>query len=131
MRSYWLIKVDRAIYWQKIGVTDEGESLFAAPVVIACRWDQVNTSVTTEDIRDTETSTNDVLPDRVLTIGGFLMLGNESDLNALTEEECTNPKLLRNAHVIKSQSTVPELGWGQHTYEPNYQSEHLTITVQV
>lgn len=126
-----LVKKDDVIYWEKIGVDDEGDAILAAPVIIQCRWDAVNRDVQADEANMTETAANSVYPDRVLTIGGFLMLGNQSVLNGLSEDERRNPRLLRTARAIKSQSTVFELGWEQTEVLPGFQSDHITIDCQI
>lgn len=131
MRIHALVKKDKVLYWQKIGVDDVGNATFAPPIIIFCRWDTVSVDYSSDDVVELETVNNTVFPDRVLTIGGYLMLGDEVTLANLTAEEKSNPKLVRLARVIKSQSTVPELGWPQSNWPPGYQNEHLTIEVSI
>lgn len=131
MRMHALVKKDKVIYWQKTGVNDVGSAVFAPPIIILCRWDMVAVDYSSEDVVELETVSNTIFPDRVLTIGGYLMLGDETTLVGLTSEEIENPKLLRLARVIKSQSTIPELGWPQTNWPPGYQDEHLTIEVSI
>lgn len=131
MRMHALVKKDKVIYWQKTGVDDVGSAVFAPPIIILCRWDTVSVDYSSEDVVEIETVNNTVYPDRVLTIGGYLMLGDETTLASLSNEEVNNPKLIRLSRVIKNQSTVPELGWPQANWAPGYQDEHLTIEVSI
>ncbi len=131
MRIHSLTKRDDVIYWQKVAVDDEGDAVFAEPVIIKCRWDMVQTDVQTEDVVSTEVASNSVYPDRVLTIGSYLMLGNEDVLDEMPYELRRNPKLVREARSVKSQSTIFELGWEQHNVQPGFKSEHLVVECQV
>ena len=78
-----------------------------------------------------EVASNAVYPDRVLTIGSYLMLGNEETLDEMPYEQRRNPKLLREARSVKSQSTIFELGWEQKSVQPGFKSEHLVVECQV
>jgi len=126
-----LIKKDSVIYWKKIGVDDEGEEIFAEPIIIKCRWDQVQTDVMTEDVLILEVPSNSVYPDRVLVIGSYLMLGDAAVLGNLTSLQKQNPRYIREARSVKSQSWVFEFGWEQFNVQPDFQSEHITIECRV
>lgn len=130
MRMWSIVKQDDCIYWQRIGVDDEGDSLFADPVVIRCRWDTVNANLQSDVEIETETLTNTIYPDRVLVIGSFIFFGGQDVLDGLSSEEKANPRLLKGARVIKDQSTIWELRWKQELY-PGLQSEHLTIECRI
>ena len=130
-KGYYLSLIDNAIYWQKIGVNDKGSEIFAEPVTIKCRWDIVQTDLETQDAIEIVSSTNAVYSDRILVIDSYLMLGGQDVLDALSPEERGHPKLLRNARSVKSQSTIAELGWEQHDYPANHQSDHLVIECRV
>lgn len=131
MRIHSLVKLDDVIYWEKVAVDDEGEAVFAEPIIIKCRWDMVQTDVQTEDVVTMEIASNAVYPDRVLVIGSYLMLGNEDKRDELPYEQRQNPRLIRAARSVKSQTTVFELGWEQREVQPGFMSEHLTIECQV
>lgn len=131
MRIHSLVKKDTAIYWQKTAVDDEGDAVFAEPILIKCRWDLVQTDIQTEDVVEMEIPSNNVYPDRVLAIGSYLMLGGQEDLENLTSEQRENPKLLREARSVKSQSTIFELGWRQTDVTPGMKSDHMVIDCQV
>ena len=131
MRMHRLIKKDNVIYWQKVGVNDEGEPEFADPTIIKCRWDQVRTDVQNEDVLTIEVPSNSVYPDRILVVGSYLMLGDEEVLNNLSELQKKDPKFIREARSVKSQSWVFEFGWEQFNVYPGFQSEHITIECSV
>lgn len=131
MRIHRLTKKDSAIYWKKIGVNDEGEAEFAAPEIIKCRWDQVRTDVQNEDVLTLEVPGNSVFPDRILVIGSYLMLGDDSVLENLTEQQRNDPRFIREARSVKSQSWVFEFGWEQFNVYPDFKSEHMTVECQV
>lgn len=131
MRIHRLIKKDDVIYWKKKGVNDEGEAYFEEPIVIKCRWDIVRTDLSNEDVLTLEVASNTVYPDRVLVIGSYLMLGGDEVLNSLTEEQKENPRFIREARSVKSQSWVFEFGWYQQNVPPDFQSEHITIECQI
>lgn len=130
MRTLAIVKQDSCIYWQRTGIDDEGESVFADPIIIRCRWDIVNANLASEDIIETETLTNTLYPDRVLVVGSMVYYGGQDVLDTLSEEEKKNPKLLKGARVIKEQSTITELRWKQVVY-PGYQSDHLVVECHV
>lgn len=131
MRLHSLVKQDDVIYWQKIAVDDEGDAEFAAPVIIKCRWDMVSVDKQTEDVLTMEIPSNSVFPDRVLTIGSYLMLGGKDDLDNFSAEQRENPKLLRDAREVQSQQTITELGWPQQNVVPGMSSEHMVIECRV
>ena len=131
MIHFSIVKRDKVIYWQKTDVDDEGEAIFAEPVIILCRWDLVNTDTQNEDVISTEVSSNAVYPDRILVVGSYLMLGDEDVLANLRPEQRENPRYIREARAVRSQSWIFELGWEQHNVEPGFQSDHIVIECQV
>lgn len=131
MLVHGLVKKDKVIYWEKIAVDDDGESIFAEPVIILARWDTTQHQSQSEDVIQTETRSNTVYPDRVLAVGSYLMLGNETDRDNLTEKERRNPRLVQNARQVGSQSVIFELGWEQYNVKPGYKSIHVTIEASV
>jgi len=131
MRVWWQLQKDSAIYWQKTGVDDKSRSTFAEPIVIRCRWDIVQTDLQQQDVIDMEIPGNTVYPDRVLVIDSFLMLGNQEMLDNLSPEDKKDPKNIREARLIKSQSTVAELGWEQTEYPPGFSHPKVIVQVQV
>ena len=131
MRMHDLIKKDYVIYWKKVAVNDEGEPEFAEPVIIKCRWDQVSTDAQTEDVLTLEVPSNAVYPDRILVIGSYLMLGDSAVLENLTPLQRQDPRFIREARSVKSQSWVFEFGWEQFNVQPDFQSEHITIECRV
>ena len=126
MRTLAIVKHDPVIYWKKTGVDDEGNPLFADPIVIKGRWDIVSADSQSDDAVETEVHSNTLYPDRVLVVGSFVHFGDESVLNGFTEEEKADPRLLPGARKIKDQSTIYELRWRQKVV-PDHQSEHLVI----
>ena len=130
MRTLAIVKQDSCIYWQRTGVNEEGESLFADPIIIRCRWDIVNANLQSEDVIATETFSNTLYPDRVLVVGSFVYYGGQDVLETLSEYERKNPKLLKGAREIKEQSTIYELRWKQ-VIKPGLQSDHLVIECHV
>lgn len=131
MLMHDLVKRDDVIYWEKVAVDDEGNAVFAEPIIIKARWDTVSESSQMDDLVKTESRSNTVYPDRVLAIGSYLLLGNEDDRDDLPYEQRRDPRLIRNAREVSSQSTVFELGWEQHNVKPGFRSPHVTIEVQV
>ncbi len=132
MRIHRLIKKDDVIYWKKIGVNDEGEAYFKLPPeIIKCRWDIVRTDLSNEDVLTLEVASNTIYPDKVLVIGSYIMLGGQEVLDSLTDEQIENPRFIREARSIKSQSWVFEFGWYQQNVPPDFKSEHITIECQI
>lgn len=130
MRTLAIVKQDSCIYWQRIGVDDEGDSLFKDPIIIRCRWDIVNDNLASEEQIETETFSNTLYPDRVLVIGSYVYYGGQDVLSTLSDEEKKNPRLLKGARVIKDQSTISELRWKQEIF-PGKMSDHLVIECHV
>jgi hypothetical protein len=115
----------KAIYWQYKGIDEYGRPVFLDPIVIRCRWDTFSNSNDIGDAQDARSVGMNVLPDRVLVVGSYLMFGDETILSGLTEK----PPDVPNAYVIKNQELVPELSFTQYSTEPGYQSDRLSIKV--
>lgn len=130
MRTLAIVKQDSCIYWQRVGVNEEGESQFKPPVVIRCRWDIVNANLQSEDVIETETLSNTIYPDRVLVVGSYVHYGGQDVLDTFSQAEKDNPRLLKGAHQIKDQSTIFELRWKQDI-RPGLQSDHLVIECHI
>lgn len=131
MLIHGLVKKDDVVYWEKVAVDDEGEPVFAEPVIIKARWDITQHQSQMDDIIHTETRSNTVYPDRVLAVGSYLMLGNEDDRDNLTYEERRDPRLVQNARQVGSQSVVFELGWEQSNVKPGFKFDHMTVECSV
>ena len=134
MISLPLIRVDSAIYWKRVGANEQGFARFAPPTVIQCRWDEVTHATSGDDVVDTETKSNRVFPDRVLVVGSFLCYGGEGALNELTPEQIVDPRKVKWAREVKSQSLVFEFGWepeDEREVKPDYQSDHLSIVCDI
>lgn len=130
MRTLAIVKQDSCIYWQRIGINEEGESTFKEPCIIRCRWDIVNDNLQSEDVIATETFSNTLYPDRVLVVGSFVYYGGQDILDTLSEAEKKNPRLLKGAREIKEQSTIYELRWKQ-VIRPGLMSDHLVVECHV
>ena len=97
------MRTNSAIYWQRIGVTDDGTPQFLPPVAIKCRWDyQQRDNEFSESVEIISVS-GTIYPDRVLVVGSFLLYGGESLLETLTDVEKTNPMSVQDAVMIKMQ----------------------------
>lgn len=131
MLVHGLVKKDDIIYWEKVATDDEGEPVFAEPVIIRGRWDITQHQSQLDDLIQTETRSNTVYPDRVLAIGSYLMLGNDEDRDDLTYEERRDPRLVQNARQVSSQSVIFELGWEQSNVKPGFKFDHMTVEVSV
>ncbi len=127
MRSHVILKTDSAIYWQLAGENDLGEPMFLAPVIVKCRWDTVSVNTSLSDRVETQTRSSTIYPDRILVIGSYLMLGDENALARLASDDAGNPRRIKDAVMIKDQSTIAELRYAQTSYEPGFMSSHLTV----
>jgi hypothetical protein len=125
------MRVNSAIYWQKTGVNENGDSVFSSPIIIACRWDSQQESMEHNDIIETNSPSLTIFPDRILTLGSFLMLGDSAKLDALSEEEKSNPVLLRDAFMVKTQKVTPEWRYRELDLTPGLQSDHIMIEVTI
>jgi hypothetical protein len=131
MRIFKRMRVNSAIYWQKTGIDENGESIFATPIVIACRWDSQQDTVERSDNIETNNVSLTIFPDRILTLGSFLMLGDDSKLSSLTVDEKSNPALLRDVFAVKSQKVTPEWRFKNLELVSGLQSDHLMIEVTI
>jgi hypothetical protein len=129
MRIFKRMRVDSAVYWQKTGITENGDPIFLPPVVIACRWDTQQDTIEHNDNIELINTSFTIFPDRILTIGSFLMRGDATKLDTLTDDEKNNPMLLQGAYMIKSQKITPEWRFKDFEEVPNFQSDHLMIEV--
>lgn len=119
---------DSILFFELVGFTSAAQPLFAEPIVIKGRWDTVQQESQLNDKIEVHSNTVTVYPDRVLSIGSVLMLGDEETIKNLSPQELKNPLLLSAAVTIKSQSTIAEFGRPQKaTYPVGYKSKHLTI----
>ena len=129
MRRLYL--VDSIIVWVLQTYTAASEPVFEYPQIIKGRWDTVKGDATITDRVETLSHSVTVYPDRVLSVGSVLMLGDEETLEELTPQEIKNPLLLSTAVTIKSQSTIAEFGRPQKAnYPVGFQSKYLTIECQ-
>ena len=128
MRQHYLSLVDSIIWWEKIGVSDAGTNIYAPPIVIAGKWDIVQTDAQTEDTIELQVPGNALYPDRVLGLGSMVMCGGQAELDALTLEQQADPCLIREARSVKSESTIMEFGVSQKAnYPPGFQSVYLVV----
>jgi len=110
------MRTDCAIYWQRTGVGDDGESLFLPPVIIKCRWDNRQQDHEVADATENVRNSGTVYPDRVLATGSFLMYGDETVLNALSEEakaklESQMETILLSVRLFKRQKERLSFTW--------------------
>lgn len=131
MRLFKRMRTDCAIYWQRTGVGDDGESLFLPPVIIKCRWDNWQKDHEVADATENVRNSGTVYPDRVLVTGSFLMYGDETVLNALSEKGKANPKLLPDAVMVKTQKITPKWQIKNVQWKPNDQPNNAFIEVTV
>jgi hypothetical protein len=131
MRIFKRMRVNNAIYWQKTGVDENGDSIFLSPIVIACRWDSQQESVERAETVETNSVSLTIFPDRILTVGSFVMLGDNVKLDTLSDAEKGNPVLLRDAFMVKTQKVTPEWRYRNLDLTPGLQSDHIMIEVTV
>jgi hypothetical protein len=131
MRIYKRMRVNSAIYWQKTGVNENGDSIFELPIIIACRWDSQQDTAECSDNVETNSVSLTIFPDRILTVGSFLMLGDKAKLDTLSDAEKSNPVLLRTAFMVKSQKVTPEWRYKNLDLTHGLQSDHIMIEVTI
>jgi hypothetical protein len=124
MRIYRKCRRQKAIYWQRDGIDEYGRPVFKVPVIISCRWDTQNYQNSVDTDKDSLSVNAAVIPDRVLVIGSYLMLGDT--LDGMTNVPPDNP----NAFMVKTQQIVPELSFpANFSFEPNYSNDRIIIQV--
>ncbi len=92
-----------AVYWALSSVNTYGENQYAAPVEIACRWEDVSVEFLDND-GSTQMSRARVYVDRDVIIGSVLMLGVIADI---TDE--VNIKENAGAWEIRKFDNLPNL----------------------
>jgi hypothetical protein len=131
MRLFKRMRVNSAIYWQKTGTDENGDSIFLPPSIIACRWDFQEESIERTETVETRNISSTIFPDRILTIGSFLMLGDPAKLDILTDAERSNPVLIQDASMVKTQKVTPEWRYKDMNLFPGLQSDHIMIEVTI
>ena len=128
MRRLYL--VDSILWFNLSGYTANAQPIFDEPVVIKGKWDTVRNDLQMSDNVETIARTVTVYPDRVLSVGSVLVLGDEEYLDSLSPEVLKKPLLIPTAVTIKAQSTIAEFGRSQKaSYPIGYKSKYLTIEV--
>ena len=128
MRRLYL--VDSIVWFNLSGYTANAQPIFDEPVIIKGKWDIVRNDLQMNDKVETIVRTVTVYPDRVLSVGSVLVLGDEEFLAGLSSQELENPLLIPTAVTIKAQSTIAEFGRPQKaSYPVGYKNRYLTIEV--
>ena len=128
MRRLYL--VDSILWFNLAGFTATGDDIYDRPVIIKGKWDVMRKDMQLNEKVETISRSVTVYPDRVLSIGSVLVLGDEEFLAKLTPAEIRDPHLLESAVTVKTQSTIAEFGKPQKaSYPVGYKSKHLTIEV--
>ena len=131
MRIYRRMRTDFAIYWQRTGIADDGTPLFLSPIAIKCRWDYQQRDSEISDAVENVNVSSTVFPDRVLVVGSFLLYGDESILDSLSDVEKENPMLVQGAAMVKTQKITPRWRMRHTQWKPNDSSNKITIEVTV
>jgi hypothetical protein len=131
MRIYKRMRTNSAIYWQRTGVADDGAAVFLQPILIKCRWDFQQSDDEISEVTESMKSSGTVFPDRILTIGSFLMYGGQSVLDSLTQAERSDPALLKEAVMVKTQKITPEWRFQNISWSAGTKSDHIMIEVTV
>jgi hypothetical protein len=93
-----------AVYWAPDTPDDFGLIGAATPVDIACRWEDVSEAFITSEGVET-TSRAKVYVDRDLLPGGYLYLGQVSDL----PDPAAHPRTVDGAYMVQSFDKLPNL----------------------
>lgn len=103
--------VQIAVYWGTPVNDGYGGYTYATPIEIACRWEDktqiLGTQVGGEVTGGIELSRAIVWVTQDVEEEGYLYLGNLDDLSP---EELSNPKLIETAYIIKRFEKTPALG---------------------
>jgi hypothetical protein len=114
-----------AIYWKKVGVNEFGRPTFSVPVLIGCRWDSWSPQTDVGETQDNASNPMVVFPDRVLEVGGYLMMGDAETLKSVTQ----TPPEIPNAFMIKSQKIVPRWKYKHLPITSDTRNDHIMIEV--
>lgn len=87
-------------YWAKSGVDVYGKPTYAAPVTLACRWEDKSELVRTPDGREV-VSSSIVYPAGELVVGSWLALGDQTST--------ATPAEYGDAHEIIARGKSPDL----------------------
>ena len=100
----FLIKIRKqeAVYWATPVDDGYGGFTWTAPVEIKCRWEDVSDLFIDEN-GEQQISNAEVITDRVVTLGGYLWLG---DLESSTPND---PMTLENAYKIRKFESIPDI----------------------
>ena len=92
-----------AVYWAKTGVDRASRPVYASPVAIRCRWDDVQEEYT--DLQGNVRKSNaSVMVDRVVTLKGVLWYGL---LASLSGDQLTQPLSNEGAFPIQRVQRIP------------------------
>ena len=94
---------DRLIYWAYSGATEYGDPTYAAPVQLACRWDDCQKQVFTEDGSPVFSKIELIVP-RVLKLKSLVKKGQ---LTASINQ--SNPRANDGVHEILMVEETPML----------------------
>lgn len=101
-----------AVYWAPASLDSFGKHTFGVPVEVDCRW-QDSVELVRDGSGAERCSVSKVFPDRALSTGGFLYLGELTDLS---DAEKADPKTVTNASEIIAVQDIPSLDLGERVY---------------
>jgi hypothetical protein len=91
----------KCIYWAPIDVNQFGETQYADPIELDCRWEDTQKLFTDKEGKE-QISSSIVYPITSVKLDGYLYLGTLNDLNSVEEND---PIGMTNAGRIKNFST--------------------------
>lgn len=100
--------VQTAVYWGNPQPDGFGGYTFDDPVEIPVRWEEKMQTITGTDGKEFIAATEVLVTDDY-DLGGYLMLGNLSDLDSsgMTSSDVVNPLELSNTYEIKHRDKIP------------------------
>jgi len=96
------------MYWKRTGISESGSDTFSAAVEISCRWDRM-TVVFKDQFGKERSSRSQVMVDREMEIGDYLLEATIEEYDLLSIDKKQNPKLLADAWAVSFFERVPNL----------------------
>lgn len=109
----WMLK-QRLVYWAFTGHNQYGKGTYATPVVVRCRWEDVQEEVWLPNGTRFVCQSHLYLYSPIL-LESFVLLGTTSD--PLTEFDLNKTPQQLRAFEVKKGSDVPDLPAKRHLYE--------------
>lgn len=104
------MRKQKAIYWKRTGIDQFSEPEFAAPVEVACRWDDKSELFRSPEGREV-VSRAIVYPDRDMDVGDYLLKATQAEFDAMGLDDYSKarPQDIEGAFPVRSPMETPNL----------------------